>query len=158
MVDLANAPLAAPSRRFLQFLLDSFVLTIPFTVGFYLGRLIWSPTGLSIVLGVIGIAASTLPWREGRTVGMAVTGLVAVREDSRTPARLPAMGLRQLIVFGTPYLISQLFTAANPVAGAVRLIWFALCFLLLWSDRRQQVWDRVAHTQVVDTKADPDLA
>lgn len=153
-----DSPLADPGRRLGQFLLDLLVLAIPCYVGYGLGHLIWDPEALGYALGALGIAASSLPWVRGQTVGMVVLGMVAVEADSRRPARYPRMLLRQFVLFGVPIVIVQLFGSTGTATAYVQFAWIVGCFLLLWSERRQELWDRVAKTQVVDVRSEPAAA
>ncbi len=154
----ADAPLAAPGRRLGQFLLDLVVLAIPCYVGYGIGHLIWSPRPLGYTLGAIGIAASTVPWLRGQTVGMALLSMAAVEADSRSAAGYPRMLLRQFVLFGVPILIVQLFGSTGTTTAYMQFAWIVGCFMLLWSERRQELWDHAANTQVVDLRLEVEAA
>lgn len=148
----ADAPLAAPGRRLGQFLLDLLVLAVPCYVGYGLGYLLWSPRPMGYLLGGVGIAASSIPWSRGQTVGMALTSLCAVRADTREAAGYPRMLLRQFVLFGVPVVIVQAFGSTGTITAYMQFAWIAGCFMLLWSERRQELWDHAARTQVVDLR------
>lgn len=113
--------LTPASRRFGQYLLDTVLAVVTLGIGY----LIWS----------------LIIWSQGQTPGMQVMHIKTVKRDTGSLATWGTMCVRQLVGEGIIMgLISVIFFPA----------WIVLCFMLLWDRDRQQLWDKIAGTIVVD--------
>jgi uncharacterized RDD family membrane protein YckC len=113
--------LTSAGRRFGQYLLD-IVLAV---VTLFIGYLIWS----------------LIIWARGQTPAMQLLHIRVVKVRTATQATWGTMFVREFLAKG---LIMGLIAAVFFPA------WIVLCFMLLWDKNRQELWDKVADTIVVN--------
>jgi uncharacterized RDD family membrane protein YckC len=129
----AGVELSAPSRRLAAFVLD---------------------LGLaSATLGIGWAVWSLIVWRHGQTPAKQLLGMTVVVETTRKVAGWWCMLWRELVVKSAVGAIPSLlvFTTAPRSYWWVALpLTIALYCWLLWDPFRQQLWDKLAGTLVVD--------
>ena len=111
-------------KRFGQYLLDA--LLVFATLG--IGYAIWS----------------LIIWSKGQTPGMQCLGMRCVKQDTGETASWGTMFLREFVAKG---LIFGLITAVT-----FGIVSFVLLFMLCWDRNRQELWDKIASTLVVDNR------
>jgi uncharacterized RDD family membrane protein YckC len=116
----AGLNLATPARRLGQHLLE-FVLII---VTLVIGWIIWS-----LVI-----------WGDGQTPAMQILKLRVVQLETGKAATWGTMFLREFV---GKFLIFSIISFIPPVS-------LVLSFMLLWDKKRQELWDKVAGTIVVN--------
>lgn len=95
---------------------------------------------LALVTLYIGyIIWSLIIWKRGQTPGMQLLHIRVVKKDTLATASMGTMALRQIVGM---WLVGGLL--AYTVIGLV------LYFMLLWDADRQQVWDKIAATVVIN--------
>ena len=100
---------------------------------------------LAIVTLIIGwLIWSLVVWNRSVTPGKQLLHMKVVKKDSGLRASYGTMALREVV---GKWLIMGLIGAACSIAALI------LDFMLLWDKDRQELWDKVAGTIVVD---DPD--
>jgi uncharacterized RDD family membrane protein YckC len=121
--------LASPGRRVGQYLLDTLLILVTAVIGW----LVWS----------------LIIWRRGQTPGMQILHIRTVKIATAQTATWGTMFLREFVGrFLIMGLIGSVFFPA----------WVVLVFMLLWDKNRQELWDKVAGTIVVenvDVPVDP---
>jgi len=97
---------------------------------------------LAIVTLVIGwIIWSLIVWGRGQTPAMQVLHIRAVKSSDGQTATWGTMFLREFVAKGLLMgIVSAVFFPA----------WIVLAFMLLWDKQRQEVWDKIAGTLVVN--------
>lgn len=98
---------------------------------------------LTLVIG--WIIWSLIVWNRSTTPGKQVLGMKCVKKDSGLRASYGTMALRELV---GKWLIMSLISFVCSIVALV------LDFMLLWDKDRQQLWDKVANTIVVDDPHD----
>jgi uncharacterized RDD family membrane protein YckC len=97
---------------------------------------------LLVVTLVIGwIIWSLIVWGRSQSPGKQLLGMKVVKKDSGLRASYGTMALRELV--GKWLIISLISLVCSIVA-------LVLDFMLLWDKDRQELWDKVAGTIVVD--------
>lgn len=119
----AVPPLSSPGRRLGQALLDAVLVVVTLFVGWA----IWS-----LVI-----------WQHGETPGMQILRMKVVKADTALPATWGTMALREIV--GKFIIMSVVFGIFVPAA-------LVLDCMLLWDGRKQELWDKVAGTVVVDNR------
>ena len=122
----AGAPLADPGRRLGGYLLD--ILLFVVTLG--IGWIVWS----------------LVVWKDGLTPAKQILKMRVVKFDTRRVATWGTMALREFVSKG---LIMGVIGAV-PFVGWIAAI--VLCFMLLWDVNKQELWDKIASTVVVDER------
>ena len=126
-------------KRLVGYLLDAVIAA--FTLG--IGWLVWS-----IVV-----------WGRGQSPGKQLIGMTVIAEGTRRPAGRGRMFFREFIAKTLIGAVPSLIVLAAPKgrAGAVLVyllvalaLWIGTTFWLLWDRYRQQLWDKLASTLVVD--------
>lgn len=117
----AGVTLTPPGRRLGQYLLDVVLAVVTLGIGY----LIWS----------------LIIWSQGQTPGMQVMHIKTVKRENGALATWGTMCLRQLV--GEGVIMGIIFAVFVPA-------WIVLCCMLLWDKDRQQLWDKIAGTVVVD--------
>jgi uncharacterized RDD family membrane protein YckC len=113
--------LTSAGRRFGQYLLDILLAVVTLFIGY----LIWS----------------LIIWGRGQTPAMQLLHIRVVKLRTAVPATWGTMFVREFLAKGLIMgLISAVFFPA----------WVVLCFMLLWDKNRQELWDKVADTIVVN--------
>ena len=98
---------------------------------------------LVIVTLVIGwIVWSLIVWARGQTPGKQLLKMRCVRLSTGRRATWGTMALREFV---GKYLIMSLISAVTVGIGPI-----VLYFMLLWTQKRQELWDFIANTIVVD--------
>jgi len=118
--------LATAGRRLGQYMLDVLLLLVTLLIGYW----IWS----------------LIIWGRGQTPGMQILHMRVIKADNFKEAGRGTMAFRQLI--GKLLL----FTVINLVFVPAGLV---LCFMLLWDRERQEVWDKIANTLVINDPVPP---
>jgi uncharacterized RDD family membrane protein YckC len=97
---------------------------------------------LSIVTLFIGWAVwSLVVWSRGQTPAMQVLHIRVVKLSTGQTATWGTMALREFVAKGLIMgVISAVFFPA----------WLVLAFMLLWDEQRQELWDKIAGTIVVN--------
>jgi uncharacterized RDD family membrane protein YckC len=90
------------------------------------------------------IVWSVIVWGRGQTPAKQLLGKRVLRRDSLTPAGRGRMFVRELLCKGLIGVFSNL-----------TLVGFVVYFWLLWDSNRQELWDKMAETIVVN---DPENA
>jgi uncharacterized RDD family membrane protein YckC len=99
---------------------------------------------LVIVTLIIGyIVWSLIIWSRGETPGMHVLHMKCVKKDTGQVATWGTMALREIV--GKILIMGVI--SFIPLASVI------LDFMLLWDRDRQELWDKVAGTIVVDVPA-----
>lgn len=114
--------LSSVGRRLGAYLLDGLLLLVTLILGW----LIWS----------------LIVWKDGRTPAKQLLGMRVARKDRGTPATWGTMCLRELV--GKGLVMGVLSFVSFGIAPLV------LFFMLLWDRDRQELWDKIAGTLVVD--------
>jgi uncharacterized RDD family membrane protein YckC len=113
--------LSPAGRRFGQYCLE--ILLVLVTV--FIGWFIWS----------------LIVWSGGQTPAQQLLGMRVLKISTGVPATWGTMFLREFVAKGLIMgLVSVIFFPA----------WFVLAFMLLWDNSRQEVWDKIAGTLVVN--------
>ncbi len=113
--------LTSAGRRFGQYALD--VLLVIVTL--FIGWVIWS----------------LIIWSRGQTPGMQILHIRVVKLETNRVATWGTMCLREFVgKFLVMGIISSIFFPA----------WVVLVFMLMWDKNRQELWDKIAGTIVVD--------
>lgn len=115
--------LSSPGRRLGGYLLDGLLVVVTLIIGW----IIWT----------------LVVWAQGQTPGKQILGMRVVRLDRRTYAGWGRMFLRDFVGKLVVGVISSLLLVTEVIA---------LCWLL-WDKDRQELWDKIAGTIVVN---DPD--
>jgi uncharacterized RDD family membrane protein YckC len=121
----AGTTLTSVGKRLGQFLLDWLLATVTL----FIGWIIWS-----III-----------WDQGQTPAMQLLHIRAVKVDTKRTASWGTMFVREFLAGGL--LMWFVFLIFFPA-------WVVLCCMLLWDKDRQQLWDKIAGTIVVD---DPEV-
>jgi uncharacterized RDD family membrane protein YckC len=95
-----------------------------------------------VTLGIGWMIWSLIVWGQGYTPGKQLMKMKAVKLDTGESATWGTMFLREFVGKG---IIGAI---AIPITLGI------LAFMLLWDSKRQQVWDKVAGTVIVDGLAD----
>ena len=111
-------------KRFGQYLLDGLLMIATLGIGY----LIWS----------------LIIWSKGQTPGMQCLGMRCVKQDTGETASWGTMFLREFVGKG---LIFGLIGAVT-----FGIVAFVLLFMLCWDRNRQELWDKIASTIVVDNR------
>ncbi len=119
--------LSSAGKRLGQYLLDALLALVTL----YIGYLVWS-----III-----------WGRGQTPAMQLLHMRAVKTGNGATASRGTMALRELV--GKWLLMDLIWLIFFPAA-------LVLYFMLLWDGKRQQLWDKIADTVVVE--GDPVLA
>jgi len=90
-------------------------------------------------LGIGWLIWSLIIWKDGYTPAKKLLGMRVVRLDTSQPATWGWMALRELIG-----------KFVGGLAGVLTL--GVLYFMLLWDDKNQQLWDKIAGTVVVEER------
>ena len=128
---LTGAPqmeLTSAGTRFGQYLLDV-VLAI---VTLFIGYLIWS----------------LFIWDRGQTPAMQILHIRAVNKDDLQRTSMGTMALREVV---------GRWLVMGAIAAIFFPAWIILCFMILWDDDRQELWDKIADTIVVNGDPPPDV-
>ncbi len=115
-------PLSTVGKRLGQYLLDVVLVVVTFGIGY----LIWS----------------LIIWSKGQTPAMQCLKMRCVRQDTGATATWGTMFLREVVARG---LIFGLIGVVTFGIGS-----FILLFMLCWDSKRQELWDKIASTLVVD--------
>jgi len=113
--------LTSPGRRLGQFLLD--ILLFVFTLA--IGWIIWS----------------LVVWGRGQTPAMQLLHIQVIKSKTAIPATWGTMFVREFL---GKHLLMGL------IAGVFFPAWIVLVFMILWDKNRQEPWDKIADTLVVD--------
>jgi uncharacterized RDD family membrane protein YckC/ribosomal protein L32 len=119
----AGIALSSPGRRLGGYLLDGLLLVVTLVIGW----IIWT----------------LVVWAQGQTPGKQILGMRVVRLDTRTYAGWGRMFLRDFV--------GKLIVGA--ISSLLLVTWVIACCWLLWDKDRQELWDKIAGTIVVN---DPD--
>ena len=119
----AGVDLATPGRRLGQYFLEGLLVVFTLVIGW----IIWS----------------LIVWKDGQTPAMKLLNLRAVKADTGKPATWGTMFLREFVGKGLVTLVLSII----PILPLV------LLFMLLWDKKRQQLWDKIAGTIVVNVPA-----
>ncbi len=113
--------LTAPGRRLGQYLLELLLVIVTLVVGW----IIWS----------------LIVWSKGQTPAMTLLHVKVVKLETGSTATWGTMFLREFVGKGlVGGLISGIFFPA----------WVVLALMLLWDQNRQELWDKIAGTIVVN--------
>jgi uncharacterized RDD family membrane protein YckC len=113
--------LTTPSLRLGQYALDVLLAVVTL----FIGWLIWS----------------FIIWGRGQTPGMQIVHIRVIKKETLAPVTWGTMALREIV---GKWLIIGLIGWFTAIGGIV------LDFMLLWDKDRQQLWDKVASTIVID--------
>lgn len=116
--------LASPLSRLVSYLLETVLVIL--TLG--IGWLVWS----------------MIVWGGGRTPAKVILGQRCVNPLTGMPATWGAMFLREIVAKGFLFSLVSILTAG--IGGMI------LLFMLLWDNRNQQLWDKVATTVVISER------
>lgn len=108
------------------------------SIGKRFGAYLLDAVLIVVTLGVGWAVWSLVVWKDGYTPAKQLMRMRAVRLDTGTTASWAQMFLREFVGKG--------------IVGAVviPITLGILLFMLLWDGKRQQVWDKVAGTVIVD--------
>ena len=115
------------------------------TVGKRLGQYLLDGVLAVVTLGIGYLIWSLIIWSKGQTPGMQCLGMRCVRQDTGKTATWGTMFLREFVGKG---LIFGLIGAVTFGLGS-----FVLLFMLCWDSKRQELWDKIASTLVVENAA-----
>jgi uncharacterized RDD family membrane protein YckC len=113
-------------RRLIEFMLDLLLVIVTF----FIGWLVWS----------------LIVWKNGQTPAKQLLHMRTVRLDTGQRATWATMCLRELVA---KWLL--VFIVIGSLTGGLGST--ALCFMLCWDVNRQQLWDKIAKSIVVDDPA-----
>lgn len=125
LVSPAGDQLSTIGKRLGQYLLDLVLAVVTLGIGYF----IWS----------------MIIWSKGQTPGMQCLGMRCVRQDTGQTATWGTMFLREFVARGLIFGLIGFFTFG---IGS-----FVLLFMLCWDSKRQELWDKIASTLVVDGAA-----
>jgi uncharacterized RDD family membrane protein YckC len=117
--------LTSAGRRFGQYLLEGLLVIVTLVIGW----IIWA----------------LIVWGRGQTPAMQVLHMTVLKLDTGRVATWGTMFLREFV---GKFLIGGLIAAIFFPA------WIVLAFMLLWTKHRQELWDKIAGTIVVDNFPD----
>lgn len=112
------------------------------SVGKRLGQYLLDILLALVTLGIGYIIWSLIIWSKGQTPGMQCLGMRCVRQDTGQTATWGTMFLRQFVGQGIIWGLIGIVTCG--------IVQFVLMFMLCWDSKRQQLWDKIASTLVVD--------
>ena len=115
------AQLTNPGKRLGQYALDWLLGIVTLGIGY----LIWS----------------FIIWGRGQTPGMQVLHIRVVNKEDLTVSGWGTMAMRQIV--GQWLIMGAILFIFFPA-------WVILCFMILWDEDRQELWDKVAGTLVID--------
>jgi uncharacterized RDD family membrane protein YckC len=115
------------------------------SVGKRLGGYLLDVLLLIVTLFIGWIVWSLVVWGRSQTPGKQLLAMKVVKKDSGRRASYGTMALRELV---GKWLIMTLISFVCSIVALV------LDFMLLWDKDRQQLWDKVAGTIVVDDPND----
>jgi uncharacterized RDD family membrane protein YckC len=95
-----------------------------------------------VTLGVGWIIWSLVVWARGQSPGKQILKMKCVKIKTGRRATWGTMALREFV---GKYLVMSLISAATAGIGTI-----VLYFMLLWTQKRQELWDFIADTIVVD--------
>jgi uncharacterized RDD family membrane protein YckC len=128
---VANFPvgirLSSVGRRLGAYLLDGLLAVVTLLIGW----VIWS----------------LIIWKDGLTPGKSLLHMRVAKKSTGTPATWGTMCLRELV--GKGLVMGGLAAVTFGIAPLI------LNFMLLWDKERQQLWDKIAGTLVVDDPTAP---
>lgn len=150
--------LAGPGARLGANLIDSFLNLLPLAA-IWIGIIVTAAgnedgnsNGAPLVAGVIvGLLLSIVmlvvfitQWRRAQSPGKRALGLRVVHADTGQPAGLGQMALREIVLKG---IVMYLFSLVTCGIGSI------VAAAMVFSARRQTLWDRMARTLVVSTRS-----
>jgi uncharacterized RDD family membrane protein YckC len=122
----AGTVLSSVGRRLGAYLLDVVLLIVTL----FIGWLIWS----------------LVVWGRSTSPGKSIMKMKVVKKDSGLRASYGTMALRELV--GKWLIVGVVIGSICGIAAIV------LDFMLLWDQDRQELWDKIAGTLVVDDPGD----
>ncbi len=112
------------------------------SIGKRLGQYLLEGLLMVVTLFIGWIIWSLIIWSKGQTPAMQCLGMRCVNQDTGATASWGTMFLREFVGKG---LIFGLISALT-----FGIVSFVLLFMLCWDRNRQELWDKVASTLVVD--------
>jgi uncharacterized RDD family membrane protein YckC len=94
-----------------------------------------------VTLGIGWLIWSLIVWSRGQTPAKQLLGMRVVALDSGRPARWGKMFLREFVAKGLIF---------GFIGGLLFFPWLLASIWLLWDKNKQELWDKVADTIVVD--------
>ena len=94
-----------------------------------------------VTLGIGYIIWDVIVWSKGRTPAYQIMKMQVVKKDTGLPADWGTMFLRGFIGFA---IIQGLLNAL--------LVGYVLLFMLFWDKDRQELWDKISNTVVIDMR------
>jgi uncharacterized RDD family membrane protein YckC len=114
--------LSSAGRRLGEYLLDTLLLIVTLFIGWF----IWS----------------LIVWKDGQSPAKLLLGMRVIKRETGTPATFGTMAMRELL--GKTLIMGLIGVATIGIGSLI------LNFMLVWDRERQQLWDKVAGTLVVD--------
>ena len=114
--------LSSAGRRLGGYLLDTLLLIVTLFIGWF----IWS----------------VIVWKDGRSPAKLLLGMRVIKRETGTSATFGTIAMRELL--GKTLIMSLIGVATVGIGSLI------LSFMLVWDKERQQLWDKVAGTLVVD--------
>jgi uncharacterized RDD family membrane protein YckC len=115
------------------------------SVGRRLGGYLLDVLLFIVTLGIGWIIWSLVVWNRSVTPGKQLLGMKVVKKDTGLRASYGTMALREVI---GRWLVIALIAAVCSIVALV------LYFMLVWDKDRQELWDKIAGTIVVDDPHD----